>query len=65
VNVLYWQSRGELPDHVFRKAWQRRIYDDRIVSIGYPVATEKYSVEELVHMGVVGLYGYRKEGVDW
>jgi hypothetical protein len=64
ANALYWKGRGELFYHVARKAWQHRMYDGR-VEIGYPVATEKYGVEELVGMGVVGLWGYRKKGVDW
>jgi hypothetical protein len=58
AKVLYWKGRGELFDHGARKAWQHRMYDGR-VEIGYPVATEKHSVEELVNMGVVGLWGYR------
>jgi hypothetical protein len=62
--ALYWLSRFELPDHVFRKAHQWRRYDGR-VEIGEPQPTAWYKGEELAREGIVGLYGYRKEGVDW
>jgi hypothetical protein len=59
--VLYWQSRGELPDHVFRKAHQWRRYDGR-VEVGEPQPTAWCTGEELVKMGVVGLYGFKLKG---
>jgi hypothetical protein len=61
-DVLYWKDRGELFPHCCRKAWQWRMYEER-VEIGYPVATAHYTRDELVEAGVVGLYGYRRKSV--
>jgi hypothetical protein len=61
--VLYWLSRFELPDHVFRKAHQWRRYDGR-VEVGEPKGTQWYTVEALRAAGIVGLWGYRVERTD-
>lgn len=61
-NVNHWRGQGELPAHAFRKSYLPRWWDTDWVEVGPPQATEHVSEGGLLLRGIVGLYGYRREG---
>lgn len=56
----YWASRNELEAHAYRKSYLARLYDTSMVILGEPQATEQHSVEDLIGLGILGLYGWRR-----
>jgi hypothetical protein len=59
-NLWYWATRNEWEASVLRKSYTKRMYDAGYVMLREPRATEHHATEDLIALGLLGVYGWRR-----
>lgn len=57
--LWYWASRNEWEAHIYRKRYSTRQYDRHVLFLREPKATASCSTEDLIALGLIGVYGWR------
>jgi hypothetical protein len=59
-DLWYRATRNEIEASIYCKQYTRRFYDATCVLLREPKATGCYSTEDLIALGMIGVYGWRK-----
>jgi hypothetical protein len=59
-DVWYWFSRNEGEASILRKRYTRELYDPHWLMLREPKAQPHCSTEDLIALGLLGVYGWRK-----
>jgi hypothetical protein len=62
AHIWYRFSRNEGEESILRKRYTRELYDPTWLLFREPKASGCHSTEDLIALGLIGVYGWRRHG---